>query len=189
MIFTKTEITGAWLIDVEPLVDERGFFARSWCQQEFAAHGAISAFVQANIAATRRRGTLRGLHFQAGPCEEAKLVRCTRGAAYVVAADLRPDSPTYLGWIGAELSAENHRALYVPPGCAQGYQTLADETEMFYQMSQFYAPGMARGVRYDDPALAVAWPLEITAISETDRNWPAHHVQRDPALAAGPQNP
>ncbi|HEV7223981.1 MAG TPA: dTDP-4-dehydrorhamnose 3,5-epimerase [Pirellulales bacterium] len=186
MIFTKTEIAGAWLIDVEPLIDERGFFARSWCQNEFAAHGAASNFVQANLAATRRRGTLRGLHFQAAPCEEAKLVRCTRGAAYVVAADLRHESATYLRWIGVELSAENHRALYVPPGCAQGYQTLADETEMFYQMSQFYAPGMARGVRYDDPALDVAWPLEIAVISEADRNWPAYQPQLNPALAAGP---
>jgi dTDP-4-dehydrorhamnose 3,5-epimerase len=185
MIFTKTEITGAWLIDVEPLIDERGFFARSWCQKEFAAHGAVSAFVQANIAGTRRRGTLRGLHFQAAPCEEAKLVRCTRGAAYVVAADLRRDSPTYLRWTAAELSAENHRALYVPPGCAQGYQTLADDAEMFYQMSQCYAPGMARGVRYDDPALAVAWPLEIAVISEADRNWPAYRVEDAAALTAG----
>jgi dTDP-4-dehydrorhamnose 3,5-epimerase len=185
MIFTKTEITGAWLIDVEPLIDERGFFARSWCQKEFAAHGAVSAFVQANIAATRRRGTLRGLHFQAAPCEEAKLVRCTRGAAYVVAADLRRDSATYLSWIGVELSAENHRALYVPPGCAQGYQTLVDDAEMFYQMSQFYAPGMARGVRFDDPALAVAWPLEVAVISEADRNWPAHRVEDAAELTAG----
>jgi dTDP-4-dehydrorhamnose 3,5-epimerase len=185
MIFTKTEITGAWLVDVEPLVDDRGFFARSWCQKEFAAHGAVSACVQTNIAFTLRRGTLRGLHFQAGPHEESKLVRCTRGAAYVVAADLRGDCSTYLRWMGVKLTAENHRGLYVPPGCAQGYQTLVDETEMFYQMSQFYAPAMARGVRYDDPTFNIAWPLEVAVISEADRNWPAYRAEGAATLTAG----
>lgn len=177
MIFQSTDIDGAWFVDVEPIEDERGFFARAWCQREFAQRGAAPSFVQANLASTRRRGTLRGLHFQAPPHWEAKFVRCVRGAAFVVAVDLRPESPSYLRWAGAELSADNRRGLYVPTGCAQGYQTLEDDTEMFYQMSQFYAPGMARGVRYDDPAFAIEWPLEPSVMSDADRNWPVYQVE------------
>ncbi len=177
MNFQPTDIAGAWLVEIEPIEDERGFFARAWCQQEFAAHGAATALVQANLAFSRRRGTLRGLHFQAAPWEEAKVVRCVRGAAYVVAVDLRCDSPSRLRWIGVELSADNRRALYVPPGCAQGYQTLQDDTELFYQMSERYVPGMTRGVRYDDPAFNIAWPLEPTVISDADRNWPAYRSE------------
>lgn len=177
MNFLPARIAGAWLVEIEPIEDERGFFARAWCQKEFAAHGAEPSFEQANLAFSRRRGTLRGLHFQASPWEEAKLVRCVRGAAYVVAVDLRRDSATRLHWTGVELSADNRRALYVPPGCAQGYQTLADDTEMFYQMSQSYVPGMARGVRYDDPAFNVEWPLAPTVISATDLNWPAYQIE------------
>lgn len=172
MHFTPTEITGAWLIDVERLTDDRGFFARLWCEREFAAHGCIRPPVQASIAFSERRGTLRGLHYQRVPHEEAKWVRATSGAAYVVAVDLRHDSPSYRRWIGVELSAENRRTLYVPPGCAQGYQTLIDGTEMLYQMSEFYEPAAARGVRYDDPGFAVRWPLPVTIISEKDRRWP-----------------
>ena len=174
MNFQPTEISGAWLVEIEPIEDERGFFARAWCQREFAEHGAVSSFVQANLASTRLRGALRGLHFQAPPHAEAKFVRCIRGAAFVVAVDLRPDSASYLRWTAAELSADNRRALYVPPGCAQGYQTLLDDTEMFYQMSQCYVPGMARGVRYDDPAFRVEWPLSPTVISAADLNWPPY---------------
>jgi dTDP-4-dehydrorhamnose 3,5-epimerase len=176
MIFTPLELAGAYLIDLEPVGDDRGFFARSWCSAEFARHGLVAEVKQANIAYTRRRGTLRGLHYQAAPHEEAKLVRCTRGAAYVVALDLRPQSPSYTRWVAAELTAENRRAMYVPPGCAQGYQTLTDDTEVSYQMSQAYAPEAARGVRFDDPALALRWPLEIAAISEKDKSWPDYQV-------------
>lgn len=172
MRFTATEIAGAWLIDIDRLADERGFFARVWCRQEFAAHGCETEMAQASLAFTGRRGTLRGLHYQAEPHEEAKLVRCTRGSAYLVVADRRPTSTTYLRWIAAELTADNRRALYVPPGCAQGYQTLADDTELLYQMTARYAPESARGIRYDDPAFAISWPLPITLISERDRSWP-----------------
>jgi dTDP-4-dehydrorhamnose 3,5-epimerase len=172
MIFVPLEIDGAFLIDIEPLGDERGFFARSWCHEEFARRGLATEVRQTNIAYTSRRGTLRGLHYQAFPHEEAKLVRCTRGAAYAVALDLRPGSRSQARWVAAELTAENRRAMYVPPGCAQGYQTLADETEIYYQMSQAYVPQAARGVRFDDPAFALRWPLDVTVISGKDRSWP-----------------
>ena len=172
MIFAKTEVDGAYLVDLERLEDDRGFFARSWCRREFAAQGLVVDLAQANVAFTRRRGTLRGLHYQIAPHEEAKLVRCTRGAAYVVAVDLRPDSPSRTRWIGVELTAESRRALYVPPGCAQGYQTLEDDTEAFYQMSTFYAPDAARGLRFDDPFFKIHWPLPVSVISERDRAWP-----------------
>ncbi len=172
MQFITTDIAGAWLIDVERSTDERGFFARVWCQREFAAHGCVQPPAQMSIAFSQRRGTLRGLHYQAAPHEEAKLVRAIKGAAYVVVLDLRHDSPNYRRWLGAELSADNRRALYVPPGCAQGYQTLADDTELLYQISEFYEPMAARGVRYDDPGFAIHWPLPVTIISDKDRNWP-----------------
>lgn len=172
MQFTKTAVDGLWLIDVEPQIDGRGFFARAWCRKEFAAHGCGELFVQANLAVSTKRGTLRGLHFQLPPHQEAKLVRATRGAAYVVAVDLRHDSPTYRKWYAAELTAENRRMLYVPMGCAQGYQTLADDTEMFYQMSACYEPIAAAGVRYDDPGFGIRWPLEVSIISSRDRSWP-----------------
>jgi len=172
MRFIITEIEGCWLIEVDRLTDERGFFARAWCQREFEEHGCEGPFVQTNIAFSRRRATLRGLHYQLPPHQEAKLVRATRGAAYVVALDLRHDSSTYCRWCAAELTADNCRMLYVPSGCAQGYQTLADDTEMFYQMSAFYVPEAGRGVRYDDPSFDIRWPFEVTAISERDRSWP-----------------
>ncbi len=172
MKFTPTHMAGAFVIDIEPKIDERGFFARAWCRDQFAQHGLVAELVQANIAWSQNRGTLRGLHFQISPYEEAKLVRCTRGAAFVVAADIRRNSPTHGRWISVELNAENRRMLYVPPGCAQGYQTLADETEMFYQMSTPYVPGAGRGIRHDDPSFQIEWPLPIGAISEADRNWP-----------------
>jgi dTDP-4-dehydrorhamnose 3,5-epimerase len=172
MRFTNTTVEGAWLVDIEPLRDERGFFARTWCQREFAEHGCEEALAQANLAYTAHRGTLRGLHFQLAPHQEAKLVRAIRGAIYVVALDLRHDSATYRRWYAAELSADNRRMLYVPRGCAQGYQTLADDTEVFYQMSAFYEPAAARGVRYDDPGFKIEWPLEVVAISDKDRSWP-----------------
>jgi dTDP-4-dehydrorhamnose 3,5-epimerase len=172
MIFTETEIPGAFIIDVERRSDDRGFFGRAWCAEEFAAHGLSTTFVQANIGFSARRGTLRGLHYQAAPHQEAKLVRCTRGAIYDVVVDLRPDSPAYLQWLAAELSAGNRRMLYVPTGCAHGYQTLADESEVFYPVTAAYAPGAELGVRYDDPALRIDWPLAVSAISDKDRSWP-----------------
>jgi dTDP-4-dehydrorhamnose 3,5-epimerase len=174
VIFSRTEIAGVWVIDVEEHRDQRGFFARCWCRREFAAHGLSAELAQASVAFSRWEGTLRGLHYQAPPHGEEKLVRATRGAAYVVAVDLRPDSPTHTRWVAVELTAENHRMLYVPQGCAQGYQTLADDTEMFYQMSQFHAPQAARGVRFDDPALAISWPQAPTILSQADRSWPAY---------------
>jgi dTDP-4-dehydrorhamnose 3,5-epimerase len=178
MIFLPTEIEGAHLIDLEPIMDDRGFFARSWCQREFLRRGLVACVVQTNIAQTHERGTLRGLHYQAAPHAEAKLVRCTHGAAFVVAVDLRRDSPSYLRWIGTELTAKNRRALYVPPDCAQGYQTLADQTEVFYQMSEFYVPEAARGLRYDDPAMGINWPLEARNLSPRDRTWPPFRINQ-----------
>jgi dTDP-4-dehydrorhamnose 3,5-epimerase len=176
MRFSEAKLEGSYLVDLEPLTDERGFFARAWCRREFVARAAVADLAQVNLAFTHRRGTLRGLHYQAAPFEEAKLVRCIRGAAHVVAVDLRPDSPTYLGWEGVELTADNRRAIYVPPGCAQGYQTLLDNTELLYQMSQFYTPSAARGVRYDDPAFGIEWPLDIAVISKADGSWAPYHV-------------
>lgn len=174
MIFTETRLPGAYVIEPQLLQDERGFFARSWCQREFEAHGLTSKVVQANLSYNRRKGTLRGMHYQLAPHEEAKLVRCTRGAILDVIVDVRPASSTAGQWIGVELTAENHRMLYVPEGFAHGFQTLADDTEVTYQVTEFYTPGAERGIRYDDPALAIEWPLEVTMISEKDRNWPAY---------------
>lgn len=183
MIFTPTEIDGAYLIDIERLPDARGFFARAWCQQEFARHGLVADLSQANIAWSDKRGTLRGLHYQAAPHVEAKLVRCTQGAAYVVAADIRAGSPTLGRWIGVEVTAENRRMLYVPPGCAQGYQTLLDKSELFYQMSTAYVPGMTRGIRYDDPHFQIRWPLPVSAISAADASW-LPYISEQPASCA-----
>lgn len=175
MIFTDTALHGAFVLELEKREDSRGFFARTFCQKEFEAHGLDPAVAQCNIAFNKRRGTLRGLHFQRKPYEEAKLVRCTRGAVYDVIVDLRRDSPTFKRWIGVELSADNRRMLYVPPGFGHSYQTLEDNAEVLYLVSQFYAPDHASGVRYDDPAFAIRWPLEITEISEQDRRWPDFH--------------
>lgn len=174
MIFTETAIAGALVIDVEPRGDHRGFFARLWCEEEFGARGLSTRFVQANMSRSEHRGTLRGLHLQAAPHAEAKLVRCTRGAIHDVVVDLRPDSPTYRKWTGTELSAGNHRMLYVPEGCAHGFQALTDDVEVFYPVTAGYAPESERGYRYDDPAFGVEWPLAVTVISEKDRSWPAY---------------
>lgn len=172
MIFKETKLKGAFVIEIEKREDERGFFARTWCQQEFAEHGLNFSLAQANIGFSRKKGTLRGLHYQVAPHQEAKLVRCTAGAIYDVMIDLRPASLTYQQWFGIELTADNHRMLYVPEGFAHGYQTLADDTEVFYPVSQFYAPGAERGVRYNDPTFEIEWPLEVQVISEKDKNWP-----------------
>ncbi len=178
MIFTPTDVAGAYIVDLEPRGDERGFFARAFCRGEFEAHGLSSRVIQCNLSSSSRAGTLRGMHFQVAPHEEAKLVRCTRGALYDVALDLRPESPSYLRWVGVELTSENHRMLYVPEGCAHGFQSLADDTEVFYQVSAAYAPDAERGVRWDDPAFAIAWPeAESRVISDKDAGWPAYEPQ------------
>jgi dTDP-4-dehydrorhamnose 3,5-epimerase len=171
MVFTETRLTGVHLIEPELKVDDRGFFARVWCAHEVAARGLNPAVVQINTGFTRRSGGVRGLHYQLSPRREVKLVRCTRGAVFDVVVDLRPDSPTYCQWFGAELTAGNHHMLYVPEGCAHGYQTLAAGTELCYQASESYAAELARGVRFDDPAFGITWPLPVTSISATDRSW------------------
>jgi len=160
------------VIEVERLTDERGFFARAWCQREFAEHGLNPRLVQCNISYNPRRGTLRGMHYQAVPHSEAKLVRCTRGAIYDVIVDLRSDSPSYLRHFGVDLTAEGREMLYVPEGVAHGFLTLEDETEVFYQMSEFYAPEAARGVRWNDPAFGIRWPIEVAVISPRDAAYP-----------------
>jgi dTDP-4-dehydrorhamnose 3,5-epimerase len=172
MIFSETRLKGAFLIEPERRQDERGFFARTWCQHEFAVEGLPTAWVQCNISFNRQRGTLRGMHYQAAPYEEAKLVRCTMGAIHDVLIDLRVDSPTFRQWLAVELTADNRLMLFIPIGFAHGFQTLTDESEVFYQMSQFYAPEYARGVRWDDPAFKISWPAEKRIISEQDRNFP-----------------
>jgi dTDP-4-dehydrorhamnose 3,5-epimerase len=172
MIFEGTELPGVVAITFELQSDHRGFFARSWCQREFAAHGLNPRLVQCNISFNQHKGTLRGMHYQAAPNAEAKLVRCTRGAIYDVVLDVRPESPTYKQWIAVELDAENRNMLYVPEGCAHGFLTLEDETEVFYQMSEFYAPGAGRGVRWNDPAFQISWPISVKVISERDRDYP-----------------
>jgi dTDP-4-dehydrorhamnose 3,5-epimerase len=172
MIFTQTKLHGAYIIDIEPKADQRGFFARAWCQQEFEAHGLNPSVVQINVGFSHKRGTLRGMHYQTAPCAEVKLVRCSRGAIYDVIIDLREDSPTHKQWIGLELTQDNHNMLYVPEGFAHGYITLADNSEMSYQTSQFFSREHATGIRYNDPAFAIDWPIQAQVISEQDRNWP-----------------
>jgi dTDP-4-dehydrorhamnose 3,5-epimerase len=173
MIFTELPIPGAFVIDLERRDDARGFFARAWCANEFADQGLSTRLVQCNISFSTRQGTLRGMHFQRDPHAEVKLVRCTRGAVYDVIIDLRPASQTYMQWLGVELSADNRRALYVPEGFAHGYQTLVDDTETFYQVSEFYAPQAEGGVRWNDPAFGIEWPYPETAlVSAKDASWP-----------------
>lgn len=169
MKFTQTKLAGAYIIDIERLEDERGFFARSWCEQELREHGLNPRLAQCSISFNRQRGTLRGMHYQIAPDEEAKIVRCTAGSIHDVIIDLRPESPTFTRWVGVELSAENRRMLYVPEGFAHGFQTLADNSEVFYQISEFYAPASARGVRWNDPRFGITWPLEVTTMSDKDR--------------------
>jgi dTDP-4-dehydrorhamnose 3,5-epimerase len=171
MIFTETKLKGAFIIDVEPREDRRGFFARAFCQKEFAAHGLKEVIAQANIAFNRRRGTLRGMHFQFPPAPETKLVRATRGAILDIIVDLRPESPTWLQHVAVELTADNHRALYVPERFAHGYQVLEDATETSYQVGEFYAPGAEGGLLYSDPRLGLSWPLPVTEISDKDAVW------------------
>jgi dTDP-4-dehydrorhamnose 3,5-epimerase len=164
MKFTPTKIAGVWLVDMERHADERGWFARTWCAEEFRQHGLNPDLAQCSASFNRRRGTLRGMHWQSAPHEEAKLVRCVRGAMFDVALDVRPGSATFKQWVGVELTPENGRALYVPEGCAHGFQTLADDTEVLYQISCPWHPDGARGARWNDPAFGIAWPLPADAI-------------------------
>jgi len=172
MKFTATDITGVAIIDLELRSDDRGFFARSFCQDEFTDHGLLPMVAQCNISHNHRAGTLRGMHYQLEPATEAKLVRCISGAIIDQIVDLRPESPTYLEHVSVELSASNRRSLYVPPMFGHGYQTLVDDAEVLYQVSERYTPGQERGLRYNDPALGLHWPLDVTAISEKDNSWP-----------------
>ena len=173
MIFTPLELDGAYVVDLDKREDERGFFARAWCEAEFEEHGLNPRLVQCNLSFNKHKGTLRGMHLQDEPHAEAKLIRCTRGAVFDVIIDLRPESSTYTRWLGVELTADNRRMVYVPEGFAHGYQTLVDDTETFYQVSEAYAPGAERGVRWDDPAFGIEWPeAEKRIISQKDRSWP-----------------
>jgi dTDP-4-dehydrorhamnose 3,5-epimerase len=171
MKFTPTKIPGAYLIEIQPITDERGFFARSFCADEFQQHGLNSNFVQCNVSFTSQRGTIRGMHYQIDPDTETKLVRCTQGAIYDVILDLRIESPTFKQWVAAELTADNHRMFYIPAGCAHGLQTLVDDTEVFYQMAGVYNAAAARGVRWNDPAFGIEMPLTVSVINQRDRSY------------------
>lgn len=171
MKFTETILKGAFVIEPERIADERGFFARTFCRKEFEAHQLNPDLAQCSISFNRRRGTLRGMHFQVAPHGEAKLVRCTHGAIHDVILDLRPQSPTFTRWVAVDLSAENRLMLYIPEGLAHGFQTLQDETEVFYQISEFYSPEHARGVRWNDPAFQIRWPIETSIISARDQSY------------------
>lgn len=185
MLFKETKLKGAYIIELEPFLDERGFFARSFCQKEFKLHEINLDIVQCNISYNKKNGTLRGMHYQAAPSAEAKLVSCIRGTIYDVIIDLRPDSPTYCKWTGIRLTAHcsqltayslpltaPYRMLYIPKGFAHGFLTLEDDTDIFYQMSAFYAPGYGRGIRWNDPAFGITWPGEISVISDQDKSYP-----------------
>jgi dTDP-4-dehydrorhamnose 3,5-epimerase len=172
MIFTETGLQGAFIVDLEPRGDDRGFFARSFCQREFEAHGLKTVIAQANISFNFRKGTVRGLHFQFPPAAETKFVRCSRGAIVDVIVDLRPESPTYLQHVAVELTAENRRGLFVPERFAHGYQVLEDGTETTYQVGEFYTPAAESGLRSSDPRLSIVWPLPVTEMSPKDQAWP-----------------
>lgn len=172
MKFTKTNLNGAYIIDIEKREDERGFFARTFCANEFTEQGLETKFVQANMSFNYKKGTLRGMHYQKSPYEEDKLVRCTKGALYDVIIDLRKDSPTFKQWVGVELTEENRRALFVPKGFAHGFITLKDNTEINYLVTQFYTPEADSGVRFDDPAFNIEWPITPVSVSEKDKNHP-----------------
>jgi dTDP-4-dehydrorhamnose 3,5-epimerase len=172
MRFVESGLADAFVIELEPHADERGFFARSFCRREFESHGLDPCVAQCNVSYNRRRGTLRGMHYAEASAAEAKLVRCTAGAIWDAIVDLRPDSETHLAWVGFELSAENRRMLYVPKGFGHGFVTLRDDTEVFYQMSEFYVAGAHRGFRFDDPQFAIAWPEPARVVSENDRSLP-----------------
>jgi dTDP-4-dehydrorhamnose 3,5-epimerase len=172
MKFTPTDIQDVFIVELEKREDDRGFFARGFCQREFEEHGMIPQVVQANISYNKYKGTLRGMHYQVSPCEETKFLRCTKGSVYDVIIDMRPESKTYKKWIGVELTDQNYKMLYVPRNFAHGFQTLEDETEVMYLVSEFYAPQTERGVRYNDPSFNIQWPLAVAQISDKDAGWP-----------------
>ena len=172
MKFRETKIAGSWVVDMELIQDDRGFFSRAWCEEEFASYGITNSLSQANISFSKSVGTIRGMHFQNGEYSETKAVRCLRGAVFDVVLDLRPNSPTYCQWYGQELSAENRRMLVVPEGCAHGFQALCDDSEMYYLMSKPYVEESHSGVRYNDPAFNICWPLDLSNISDRDANYP-----------------
>ena len=172
MKFTETKLKGSFIITPDLIEDKRGFFARTFCQHEFEEHGLNSGLVQCNISFNKKKGTLRGMHYQAKPHTEAKLVRCTAGAIYDVIIDLRPESPTFRQWLSETLSADNHRMFYIPEGFAHGFQTLTDNTELIYQHFVFHSPEHERGVRFNDPDLNIAWPLNVSVISPKDQSYP-----------------
>jgi dTDP-4-dehydrorhamnose 3,5-epimerase len=176
MIFTETKLKGAFIIDLDKISDERGFFARSWCQREFEKNGLNPRLVQCNISYNNSKGTLRGLHYQVSPCEEAKLVRCTMGAIFDVIVDLRPESPTFKHYFAEIITAEDRKMIYIPEGFAHGFLTLQDETEVHYQMSGFYSPDHARGVRWNDPAFGIQWPADVKIISDRDKDYPDFRI-------------
>lgn len=181
MIFTETKLPGAFILDIEKRGDARGFFARTWCQREFDEHRLNTRLVQTNLAFTKLKGVLRGMHYQAPPHAEAKMVRCTSGAIFDVMIDLRPESVTFKQWLGRELTASNRRMLYVPEGFAHGYLTLEDDSEVAYQVSEFYTPEAEHGLRYDDAAFGIEWPTKVIFVSEKDRSWP-DFVESDHSL-------
>jgi len=183
MQFHELDVPGAFIVDLEPVLDERGFFARTWCEREFTEHGLEPRLAQCSLSYNRSQGTLRGLHIQLPPSAETKLVCCIRGAIYDVLLDLRGDSATFGRWTAVTISAENRRAVYVPRGCAHGFQTLADHTEVYYQISELYSPEHARGVRWNDPRFSVAWPRPITMISPKDASLPDFAADEFAALA------
>jgi dTDP-4-dehydrorhamnose 3,5-epimerase len=174
VIFTPTELKGAFEIELNQLKDDRGFFARAWCEKEFAEHGLTPVVHQVNVSFNKKKGTLRGMHYQVAPYQEAKTVRCTRGAIYDVIIDLRKDSATYKQWIGVELTADNYKMLYVPEDFGHGFITLEDNTEVTYQVSEFYTPGAEQGICWNDPVFNISWPESVQVISEKDANWEAY---------------
>jgi dTDP-4-dehydrorhamnose 3,5-epimerase len=189
MTFTETPLAGVFLVRLKRITDHRGFFARGWCTDEFRSHGLDPRMIQLNVGFSAMRGTLRGMHYQLAPYAESKFIRCTRGAVYDVILDLRPDSPTRGRWFGAELSADNDSMIFAPTGCAHGYQTLRDESEIYYMTTAPFVAQAARGVRYDDPAFAIRWPLPVTAISEADQGWPSTQSKALTATASALQSP
>jgi dTDP-4-dehydrorhamnose 3,5-epimerase len=172
MLFQETDIAGAFVVEIKQISDDRGFFGRAWCSEEFRKRGLSDTIAQINTGVSTRAGTLRGMHYQLAPHAEVKVVQCTRGAVYDVAVDLRPESPTFKCWTAVELTDHNYRAFYIPEGCAHGYLTLSDDAVLTYMTSRPYAPTAAKGVRFDDPAFGIRWPGEIRVISTADRNWP-----------------
>ena len=177
MIFTKLELRDAYLIELDKHGDHRGFFARLWCQKEFEEHGLVSDVLQANIFFSKLKGTIRGLHYQEEPYAETKFIRCAKGAVYDVVVDIQPDSPTFMQWFAVELTEDNYKMLYVPKGYAHGFQSLEPDTEVTYLVSEFYTPQAEGGVRYNDPAFGIEWPLPVAEISDKDRSWPDFAVR------------